>query len=134
MSAVESNRLREVSKLADRAWPAPAATQEGHQVWPPNSTEQSWQTYRPHWWQAATARLAGWSKQAASPSSAASAGGSAWAGDSIAGKAFTTLLEPHIVHTASSPAASSHFGNGMLQRGLGTSWPASIPKNAACTT
>src|ERR1022692_1106908 len=120
MSAVESNRLREVSKLADRAWPAPAATQEGHQVWPPNSTEQSWQTYRPHWWQAATARLAGWSKQAASPSSAASASGSVWAEARTAGKTFTRLLDPHKVHTATSPAASSHFGKGMLQRAQGT--------------
>src|ERR1022692_3410330 len=45
MSAVESNRFRDASRLTDLARPAPAATQEGHQIWPPNSTEQRGQTY-----------------------------------------------------------------------------------------
>ena len=91
---MESYSVREVSCLADLALPAPTATHDGHQVWPEKSTEQSWQRYRPHCWQAATARFAGWSKQAASPSSAASVRAGTWAESRAAGKIFTWFLAP----------------------------------------
>ena len=73
VSTTESYNGREVSSFASRAAPAPAAMHDGHHVSPANSTAQMPHTNRPHWRHAATARLTGWSKQAASPSSAASA-------------------------------------------------------------
>src|ERR1039458_4601327 len=65
-SEMESYRMREESGWAARAAPLPAATHEGHQTWPPNSTLQSSHTKRPHWLQAATARLPAWSKDGGS--------------------------------------------------------------------
>src|SRR5580704_16755795 len=59
VTAMESNSMREGSRYTALPLPLPAATQAGHQTWPPNSTEHSWHTKRPHWWQAATARLEG---------------------------------------------------------------------------
>src|ERR1039458_271334 len=44
--AMESWRTREESGLAARAAPLPAATHEGHQTWPANSTLQRSQTKR----------------------------------------------------------------------------------------
>src|SRR4051812_41967633 len=59
ISAMESYKLIPVSSFAARAFPAPAAIHEGHQVSSPKETEHNRHRNRPHCEHAATARLAG---------------------------------------------------------------------------